>query len=90
MTTYAYPTSQHFQPARQNLLVTVNQATTESFLSHDTQTLGRPGSKWGWDIELPLMDPDEFSDVEGYLIRLSGREHMISIHDFFRPAPRGT
>lgn len=90
MSNYAYPVDQHFQPAKQTLLVLVNQAVTESILSLDTQTLGRPGSKWGWDIDLSTLDPAEFSDVEGFLVGLSGRQHTTTIHDYFRPVPRGT
>jgi hypothetical protein len=67
-----------------------NQVVNTSPLSGDSQVLTRPGSKWGWDIDLSEVVPSELSEIEGYLIRFNGRQHLMTIHDFFRPAPRGT
>jgi hypothetical protein len=90
VTTYAYPTAANFLPSRQSLLIKVNQQMSSSPLSGDVQVLTRPGSRWGWDVQLPQQLPSELAAVEAFLARLNGREHLITIHDHFRPVPRGT
>lgn len=90
MTTYAWPSSDLFKPAEAKLLIMHNQAVTESVLSGAVQVLSRPGARWGWDLILSDMVPDELAQVEAFIIRLSGRQHYVTLIDPLRPVPRGT
>jgi hypothetical protein len=89
MTTYAWPTGRAFVPQHANLRVITNGRANDSAESGATQTVTRPGSRWGWSITMKAMSNAEREDFEGYLVGLSGREHRISTHDWKHPAPRG-
>ncbi len=92
MTTYAWPTTlRQFRPSECVLRVSdPAQRVAESPLSGDVQTVSMPGARWAWDITLSGADKDERAAIEAFLIRLSGREHRVSMFDPFRPFPRGT
>lgn len=91
MTTYTWPTTRHFRPSETVLRIYDNaQRVAESPLSGDVQTLSMPGARWGWDITLSGASGDELASIEAFLVRLSGREHRVSLWDFKRPRPRGT
>lgn len=90
MTVYAWPQTGLYTPTELKLMVVQNQAATKSLLSGYTQILTRPGARWGWDVRLSDVTPDELAQVEAYITRLNGREHWISFFDWLRPVPRGT
>lgn len=91
MTTYAWPTanSKHV-PQMAHLRVITNSRSNSSAESGVTQTVTRPGSRWGWSITMPAMDAASRHDFEGWLVGLSGQEHRLSTWDWKHPTPRGT
>jgi len=91
MTTYAWPTSRHFVPATHDLRVVDNtQRTAESALSGYVQTTAMPGARWGWGMDFAPHTQAQRAEVEGYLLRLSGRQHRVQLWDLRNPRPRGS
>lgn len=91
MTTYAWPTVQpKHVPQTAALRIITNSRGNMGAESGVTQTVTRPGSKWGWAISMAPMNTAVRDDFEGYLTGLSGMEHRISTWDWKRPMPRGT
>jgi hypothetical protein len=91
VTTYAWPTSRHFVPATHELRVVDNtQRTAESALSGYVQTTGMPGARWGWGMDFAPHTQAQRAEVEGYLLRLSGRQHRVQLWDLRNPRPRGS
>ena len=90
MTTYSWPAGRSFVPQRSDLRVFNNGRENASPESGTSQTVTRPGSKWGWSVVMKAMSVADREDFEGFLIGLSGREHRVSTHDWKHPQPRGT
>lgn len=91
MTTYSWPTAElKHMPQTAVLRVITNGRSNSSAESGVTQTVTRPGSRWGWSVSMAPMRLAVRDDFEGYLIGLSGMQHRISTHDWKRPTPRGT
>ncbi len=91
MTTYAWPTAQpKHMPQTAALRVITNNRHNASAESGASQTITRPGSRWGWSLTMPPMATEVRDDFEGWLVGLQGMRHRISTHDWKRPAPRGT
>lgn len=90
MAIYDWPTSRVFLPQTCELRVVDNtQRTLESPLSGYVQTISMPGARWGWSLGMPAQSVADRSTVEGFLLRLSGREHRARIWDLKRPRPLG-
>lgn len=90
MSTYAWPSGRAFVPQTASLRVFANGRDNESPENGTSQTVTRPGSKWGWSVVMKAMSVADRDDFEGFLIGLSGREHRVTAHDWKRPQPRGT
>jgi len=90
MTTYAWPTDPRHVPQTAALRVIVNARHNMSSENGVSQTVTRPGSRWGWSLTMPPMRRAVRDDFEGFLAGLSGMEHRVSIYDWQRPVPRGT
>lgn len=91
MTIYTWPNTRAGLPRSAQWRVVDNlQRASESPLSGYTQTVSMPGAKWGWVLDFGDHDDARRQDVEGFLLRLSGREHRVSLWDLKRPRPRGT
>lgn len=90
MTTYTWPSGRAFVPRAANLRVINNGRANDGAETGVTQTVTKPGSKWGWSIVMKSMTNAEREDFEGFLVGLSGQEHRISTHDWKHPAPRGS
>lgn len=90
MSTYDWPTSRVFVPGMAELRVIDNtQRSLESPLSGYVQTISMPGARWGWGFDFPAQNIADRSALEGYLLRLSGREHRVRLWDLKRPRPLG-
>lgn len=89
MSTYDWPTARAFQPREMALVVRHNQAQSVSALSGYTQTLSRPGARWGWRMQFSSNTLEERRQVEGYVLRLAGREHLVRLWDMRYPRPAG-
>ena len=91
MTTYAWPNTRDFLPrSAEWRIVDPNQRSNDSPLSGYSQTVSMPGAKWGWVLEFGHHDDARREAIEAFLLRLSGRQHRISLWDLKRPRPRGT
>lgn len=90
MTTYTWPTAHKHMPKEAALRVITNSRHNLSAENGVSQTVTRPGSRWGWAVTMAPMTTEMRDDFEGWLIGLSGMEHRIATHDWKRPAPRGT
>ena len=88
MSSYDWPAG--FVPTNAALVAAHNQGVSVSPLSGYTQTNTHPGSKWGWRLDLPAMTGARRAAFEAFVVKLTGREHRVRIHDFKRPYPRGT
>lgn len=90
MTTYAWPDTRGFAPQHAELRVIDNlQRVLESPLSGYVQTQSMPGARWGWAYDMPAHSEADRQALEGYLLRLSGREHRVQLWDHKRARPRG-
>ncbi len=90
MTTYTWPTARKHMPREAVLRIITNGRHNSSSESGVSQTVTRPGSRWGWGVTMGTMSVPERDDFEGWLSGLSGMQHRISTHDWKRPTPRGT
>lgn len=88
MTTYSWPTG--YRPTNVRLIAAHNQGVSTSPLSGYVQTNTHPGSRWGWVLEMPAMNGATHAAWEAFVLKLTGREHRVSLWDFKRPQPRGT
>lgn len=90
MTTYTWPATRVMLPQSCELRVIDNlQRAHESPLSGYTQTQAMPGARWGWLMSWPDQAMADRDVVEAFLLKLSGRQHRVSIWDFRRPRPLG-
>lgn len=91
MTTYAWPTAHpKHVPQSAALRVITNSRHNASAESGVSQTVTRPGGRWGWSVTMAPMATAVRDDFEGWLTGLSGMEHRVSTWDWKRPTPRGT
>jgi hypothetical protein len=91
MTTYAWPsTGAAFGVAGMSLGFVQNQRISTSTLNGATQSVSLPGARLRALISFPAHPYATRAQLEGFLNRLSGMEHRVSLHDFARPVPRGT
>lgn len=91
MTTYAWPNTRDFLPRTAEWrVVDPNQRSNDSPLSGYSQTVSMPGAKWGWSLDFGNHADARREAIEAFLLRLSGRQHRVSLWDLKRPRPRGT
>jgi hypothetical protein len=83
MSTYDWPAlKKHFQPEQMNWGAESRTLSTESILSGSVQTSGTPGKRWKVGINLPASSYKVRSkrmEIEGFLDRLNGKEHRVSL-----------
>lgn len=82
MTTYAWPFKKIFLPEQMNWGAESRTLSTESLLSGSVQTSGTPGKRWKVGINLPASSYNMRTnrmEVEGFLDRLNGKEHRITL-----------
>lgn len=90
MTTYTWPTSAKLIPQAATLRIINNNRSNASAESGVTQTLSRPGGRWGWALDFGAMRSSDRAEIEGFVARLNGLEHRVSLYDWKRQHPRGT
>ena len=82
MTTYAWPFKKPFVPEQMNWGAESRSLSSESILSGSVQTSGTPGKRWKVSMNLP---PASYKvrasrmEIEGFLDRLNGKEHRVSL-----------
>lgn len=92
MSTYAWPFKKIFLPEQMNWGAESRTLATESLLSGSVQTSGTPGKRWKVGINLP---PASYKvranrmEVEGFLDRLNGKEHRVTLWHMGRKGPGG-
>lgn len=82
MTTYAWPFKKIFLPEQMNWGAESRTLSSESILSGSVQTSGTPGKRWKVGINLPASSYNVRTnrmEVEGFLDRLNGKEHRVSL-----------
>ena len=82
MTDYVWPFRKGFIPEQMNWGAESRTIGTESILSGSIQTSGVPGKRWKVGMQLPASAYANRSirmDVEGFLDRLAGREHRVTL-----------
>jgi hypothetical protein len=89
MTTYTWPTGPAYTPRDSSLLVQHLQASSESALSGYTQTLTRPGSRFGWRYDFSNSAEADRRALEAFIMRLRGRENRVRLWDIKAPRPAG-
>lgn len=92
MTTYAWPFKKIFLPEQMNWGAESRTLSSESILSGSIQTSGTPGKRWKVGMNLP---PASYTvrtnrmEIEGFLDRLNGREHRVSLWHMGRKGING-
>lgn len=82
MTVYAWPFKEGFIPEQMNWGAESRTLASESILSGAIQTMGVPGKRWKVGMNLPAKSYHERAtrmEVEGFLDRLGGKEHRVSL-----------
>lgn len=82
MTTYAWPFKKIFLPEQMNWGAESRTLATESLLSGSVQTSGTPGKRWKVGLNLPASSYNVRTnrmEVEGFLDRLNGKEHRVTL-----------
>lgn len=82
MTVYAWPFKQGFIPEQMNWGAESRTLSTESILSGAVQTTGVPGKRWKVGMNIPAKSYEDRTvrmDLEGFLDRLGGKEHRVSL-----------
>lgn len=89
MSTFDWPDIRAWLPREMALTSRQNQADTGSPLSGYMQVLTRPGARWGWRMQFSGNTLEERRLIEGYFLRLAGREHRLRLWDLRFPKPQG-
>lgn len=82
MTTYAWPFKKIFLPEQMNWGAESRTLSSESILSGSIQTSGTPGKRWKVGMNLPPASYNVRTnrmEIEGFLDRLNGKEHRVSL-----------
>jgi hypothetical protein len=82
MTTYAWPFKQGFMPEQMNWGAENRTISTESILSGSIQTSGVPGKRWKVGMQIPASSYTDRTirmELEGFLDRMAGREHRVTL-----------
>lgn len=91
MTTYTWPTTgAAFKAAAISIGWVHNQRISVSTLNGATQTVSLPGARLRYLMTIAQQQYTVRAGLEGFLNRLSGMEHRLSLWDLSRPVPRGT
>jgi len=99
MTVYAWPFKQGFIPEQMNWGAESRTISTESVLSGAIQTSGVPGKRWKVGMNIPAsayQDRAVRMELEGFLDRLGGKEHRVTLWHMGRKGiggygyPKGT
>lgn len=91
MTVYAWPLSRAFMPRTAALGVLHNsQRVAESSLNGAIQTTDMPGARWTWDLDWSSHRDADRQAIEGWVARLNGRTHRVTLWDLKRPTPTGS
>lgn len=92
MNTYAWPFKKIFLPKQMNWGAESRTLSAESLLSGSVQTSGTPGKRWKVGLNLP---PSSYKvranrmEIEGFLDRLNGKEHRVTLWHMGRKGPGG-
>ena len=80
MTTYTWPLTEGFMPSRFEFGSDPGTLASQSILSGQIQTSRVPGKRWMASVMLPNSGVDSIrAAVEGFLDRLNGQEHSVSL-----------
>lgn len=81
MSTYAWPTARAFCPQQFDLWLPNTDIVERSVLGGGQQTTGQPGAHWQAAMSFPADKSDTRLQLLGFLRKLNGKEHRISLWD---------
>lgn len=85
MTTYAWPYKAQFLPQQYEFGPEPGNITVESVLNRSIQTSGVPGKRWAVGVVIPATSNERArAELEGFLDRLNGQEHRVSLWNWSR------
>jgi hypothetical protein len=90
MTTHAWPTLSRTAPREVEWSLVANTQTFASPLSQTVQTVEMPGARWRVSFTLENLQEDDAAKLQAFMAKLRGRAGRFTLHNFARPAPRGT
>lgn len=90
MTTLAWPTLTRSAPDEIEWSLIANTQSFSSPLSQSVQTVEMPGARWRASFTLANLQEADTAVVQAFMARLRGRAGRFTLHNFARPAPRGT
>lgn len=90
MTTLTWPTLTRAAPRVIDWSLVSNTQTFNSPLSRAVQTVEMPGARWKASFMMENLTEADSALVQAFLVKLGGRAGRFYLHNFARPAPRGT
>lgn len=90
MTAIAWPTLTRSAPRAIDWSLQSNTVGFSSPLSGATQTVEFPGARWKVSFMVENLTEADAATLQAFLLRLRGRSGRFTLHNFARPAPRGT
>jgi hypothetical protein len=81
MTTYAWPTTYAFLPSQADMWLENTDMVERSVLGGGQQTTGQPGAHWRVALSFPEERSDRRQELLGFLRKLNGKEHRVSLWD---------
>ncbi|MDB5967338.1 MAG: hypothetical protein JWQ72_3838 [Polaromonas sp.] len=82
MTTYAWPTTRPYMSAEVDMWLLNTDVVERSVLGGGQQTSGQPGAHWQMALSYPADRSDRRQELLGFLRKLNGKEHRVSLWDF--------
>lgn len=79
MTTWTFPAD--LVPHSTEWQAVANSSALVSPLNGATQTIQRPGSRWGVRVTFRQLDSATRRELMGFLVRMNGLEHRMLFHD---------
>lgn len=90
MTAIAWPSLTRSGPRNLDWSLVSNTVSFQSPLSGAVQTVEFPGARWKVSFLLENLVEADAALFQAFLARLRGRAGRFTLHNFARPAPRGT
>lgn len=90
MTTLTWPTLSRDAPRVLDWALVPNTQSFSSPLSGAVQTVEMPGARWKASFLMENLTEADSALLQAFFVKLRGRAGRFYLHNFARPAPRGT
>ncbi len=81
MITYAWPSGQAYLAQQVDMWLENTDLVERSVLGGGQQTSGQPGAHWQMSMMFPKDTSERRQDLLGFLRKLNGKEHRVSLWD---------